>query len=176
MDPLTESPIAIQPPGPGDAGIISRILERSIRTGGALDHRNNPCLVEAWLRHKGCKDVDRWLLDDALYLRLGWLHGKPAGVALALTSGEICLCYVQPECFRQGVGRALMLAMEGFLRRQGHRRAMLYSTGAASGFHQRLGYRQTGRPLRLSGLLLVPMDKVLADFTVGRGNGLVKRG
>lgn len=176
MDPLMDTPIVIKPPAPGDAGIISRILERSIRTGGALDHRNNPCLVEAWLRHKGCEDVDRWLVDDALYLRLGWLQGKPAGVALALTSGEICLCYVQPECFRQGLGRALMLAMEAFLRRQGHRRAMLYSTCTASGFHRRLGYRQTGQPLHFSGLALVPMDKVLNDFDEASSNGLVKRG
>ncbi|EIK94915.1 GCN5-like N-acetyltransferase [Pseudomonas sp. M47T1] len=171
MDPL----IAIQPPASGDAGIVSRILERSIRGGCALDHRNNPCVVEAWLRNKRCDDVSRWLADDALYLRLGWLEGKPVGVALALASGEICLCYVQPESFRRGVGRALMAAMEAILRRQGHHRAMLYSTRTACAFHEHLGYRQTGRPMRLSGLLLVPMDKLLGKSDEVCADGLVKR-
>lgn len=158
MEPL----IVIAPPALGDAGIVSRILERSIRAGGALDHRNNPCLIEAWLRNKRCEDVSRWLDDDALHLRLAWLEGKPVGVALCLASGEICLCYVQPESFRRGVGRALMAAMEAFLHRQGYRRAMLYSTLTARGFHERLGYRQTGRALSFTGLLLVPMDKALS--------------
>ncbi|WP_455924763.1 GNAT family N-acetyltransferase [Pseudomonas putida] len=171
MDPL----IAIAPPAPGDAGVVSRILERSIRGGCALDHRNDPCLVDAWLRHKRWDDVGRWLLDDALHLRVGRLEGKAAGVALALASGEICLCYVLPEHFRRGVGRALMGAMEGILRRQGHRRAMLYSTRTASGFHQHLGYRQTGRPMRICGLLLLPMDKALGAGDTGDADGLVKR-
>ncbi len=170
-----ESLIAIDPPAPGDAGIVSRILERSIRAGCALDHRNNPCLIEAWLRHKRCDDVSRWLVDDALHLRLGRLEGKPAGIALALASGEICLCYVLPEHFRRGVGRALMAAMEAILCRQGHRRAMLYSTRTAVGFHRHLGYRQTGRPMGLHGLMLVPMDKVLVPGEGACDDGLAKR-
>ncbi len=170
-----DSLIAITPPAPADAGIVSRILERSIRAGCALDHRNNPCIVEAWLRNKGCDQVSRWLSDEALHLRLGWLQGKPVGVAVALATGEISLCYVQPESFRRGVGRALMAELECVLRGLGHERAMLYSTRTASGFHQHLGYRQTGRPVSFSGLMLIPMSKLLGDLDEGCVAGLVKR-
>jgi len=159
MDPL----IAITQPTSTDVGIVSRILERSIRAGCALDHRNNPCIVEAWLRNKNCEEISRWLDDAGLCLRLGWLAGKPAGVAMALASGEICLCYVQPESFRRGVGQALMGVLEAYLGDRGHTWAMLYSTRTASGFYQRLGYRQTGRPISFSGLLLVPMGKALEN-------------
>jgi len=157
MDPL----IAIKQPAADEAGIVSRILQRSIRSGCALDHRNNACLVEAWTRNKGCEQVSRWLQDEALCLRLAWLEGKPVGAGMALASGEVCLCYVQPESFRRGAGRALMVALEAFLRNAGRSHAMLYSTRTAEGFYQCLGYRPTGRPLSFTGLLLTPMSKAL---------------
>ncbi|BBP72022.1 hypothetical protein PHLH6_40260 [Pseudomonas sp. Seg1] len=39
-----EAPICIRPAVLADVGIISRIIERSIRFGCALDHRNDPNL------------------------------------------------------------------------------------------------------------------------------------
>ncbi|WP_287810308.1 GNAT family N-acetyltransferase [Pseudomonas sp.] len=158
MDPL----IAITQPAADEAGIVSRIVQRSIRDGCALDHRNDASLVEAWTRHKGCDQVARWLLDEALCLRLAWLQGKPVGAGMALASGEVCLCYVQPESFRRGAGRALMAALEHFLGTAGHSHAMLYSTRTAAGFYARMGYRPMGRPVSFTGLVLTPMRKPLA--------------
>ncbi|MER2103338.1 MAG: GNAT family N-acetyltransferase, partial [Pseudomonas atacamensis] len=44
-----EAPVCIRPATLADTGIINRIVERSIRIGCALDHRNHPLLVSDWL-------------------------------------------------------------------------------------------------------------------------------
>ncbi|MFP3560781.1 GNAT family N-acetyltransferase, partial [Paraburkholderia sp. SIMBA_049] len=88
-----------------DAGIISRILERSIRVGCALDHRNDPRTVATWVQNKTIGHVQPWLADPRLYLNIALLHDKPVGVAMASISGKVAFCYVQPEWFRRGVGQ-----------------------------------------------------------------------
>ena len=78
---------------PADAGIISRIIERSIRIGCAFDHRNDPQIVAAWTRNKSIEHIQPWLADPRLYLNLALLQDKPVGVAMAAVSGTIALCY-----------------------------------------------------------------------------------
>jgi len=89
-----------------DAGIISRIVERSIRVGCALDHRNDPRTVATWTHNKTIEHVQPWLADSRLYLNIALLQDKPIGVAMAAISGKVAFCYVQPEWFRRGAGQA----------------------------------------------------------------------
>ncbi|NBA96234.1 N-acetyltransferase [Pseudomonas sp. R5(2019)] len=154
-------PIQVCAAGPADAGIISRIIERSIRTGCAIDHRNDPATVQAWMRNQTVDDIQRWATDSELHLRLGLLHGKPVAVGLAMPDGQIRMCYVQPECFRRGVGRAVMNDLESCLAQQGCCRASLYSTATGLAFYRHLGYRSTGGAIRFAGLSLIPMFKRL---------------
>lgn len=147
---------------PADAGIISRIIERSIRIGCALDHRNDPQTVAAWTRNKSIEHIQPWLADSRLYLNLALLQDKPVGVAMAAVSGRIALCYVQPESFRRGAGQALVRDLEGWLIDQGVVQTRLNSTHTSQAFYHHLGYRPCAETFTVAGLHAIPMHKLLA--------------
>ena len=159
--------ITVCPAASSDAGIISRILTHSIERGCALDHRNAPLIVAAWVRHKSTADVLAWLAQSRLYLNLALLDDKPVGIGMARRDGRIALCYVQPECFRRGVGRALMTDLEAWLQRGRCRRACLNSTYTAVDFYRRLGYRTCAPGFGIAGLVATPMEKLLAQSPCG---------
>ena len=151
----------VLPAQASDAGLISRILARSFKAGCAVDHRNNPLLVAAWTRRHSTEQVLHWLADASLVLRVAWLQGKPVGVGMARSSGEINLCYVLPEYFRRGVGLSLMHSLEQRLAKLGKARALLYSTLTGQSFYRHLGYRDNGQALRVAAVPLRPMHKPL---------------
>ncbi|MBK5351740.1 GNAT family N-acetyltransferase [Pseudomonas sp. TH41] len=145
-----------------DAGIISRIVERSIRVGCALDHRNDAKIVAAWVHNKTVEHISAWLTDHRLYLNIALLQDKPVGVAMAAISGKVAFCYVQPEWFRRGAGQALVQDLEGWLINQGLRQAQLNSTRTSEAFYRHLGYRPCAQTFEVSGLHAIPMDKGLS--------------
>ena len=147
---------------PADAGIISRIVERSIRVGCALDHRNDPQTVATWTHTKTIDHVQPWLTDSRLYLNIALLQDKPVGVAMAAISGKVAFCYVQPEWFRRGAGQALVHDLETWLIAQGLPQARLNSTRTGEAFYQRLGYRACAESFTVAGLHAIPMHKVLS--------------
>ncbi|MGF6329581.1 GNAT superfamily N-acetyltransferase [Pseudomonas sp. BS3782 TE3695] len=147
---------------PADAGIISRIVERSIRVGCALDHRNDPRTVATWTHNKTIEHVQPWLADSRLYLNIALLQDKPIGVAMAAISGKVAFCYVQPEWFRRGAGQALVQDLETWLIAQGLPQARLNSTRTGEAFYQRLGYRACAEAFTVAGLHAIPMHKALS--------------
>ncbi|MGX1187390.1 GNAT superfamily N-acetyltransferase [Pseudomonas sp. F-14 TE3623] len=147
---------------PADAGIISRIVERSIRVGCALDHRNDPRTVATWTHNKTIEHVQPWLADPRLYLNIALLQDKPIGVAMAAISGKVAFCYVQPEWFRRGAGQALVHDLETWLIAQGLPQARLYSTRTGEAFYHRLGYRACAETFTVAGLHAIPMHKALS--------------
>ena len=90
---------------------------------------------------------------------------------MALASGDITLCYVQPECFRRGVGRALMDDLEGWLRLRGVQRVSLNSTRTGEAFYRHLGYRQAAPPLTHEGLQTLPMVRSLSRLRLTNDQG-----
>ena len=146
---------------PADAGIISRIVERSIRVGCALDHRNDPRTVATWTHNKTIEHVQPWLTDPRLYLNIALLQDKPIGVAMAAISGKVAFCYVQPEWFRRGAGQALVQDLETWLIAQGLPQARLNSTRTGEAFYRRLGYRACAETFAVAGLHAIPMHKAL---------------
>ena len=156
------APIHICKATPADAGIISRIVERSIRLGCALDHRNDPRTVATWTHNKTIEHVQPWLADSRLYLNIALLQDKPIGVAMAAISGRVAFCYVQPEWFRRGAGQALVQDLETWLIAQGLPQARLNSTRTGEAFYQRLGYRACAESFTVAGLHAIPMHKVLS--------------
>ncbi|VVQ05024.1 hypothetical protein PS918_04552 [Pseudomonas fluorescens] len=148
---------------PADAGIISRIIERSIRIGCARDHRNHPQTVATWTHNKTIDHIQPWLVDPRLYLNIALLQDKPVGVAMASTSGKVAFCYVQPEWFRRGAGQALMGDLEGWLLRQGLHQARLNSTLTSEAFYRHLGYQPCARAFMVAGLQAIPMHKSLSS-------------
>lgn len=156
-----EASIQIRKATPADAGIISRIIDRSIRVGCALDHRNNPLTVATWTHNKTIEHIQPWLSDRRLYLNIALLQDKPVGVAMAASNGKVVFCYVQPEWFRRGAGQALVQDLEGWLINQGQQQARLYSTRTGEGFYRHLGYRPFSRRFTVAGLCAIPMHKGL---------------
>ncbi|MDQ3201846.1 MAG: GNAT family N-acetyltransferase [Pseudomonadota bacterium] len=146
-----------------DAGIISRIVERSIRVGCALDHRNDPHTVATWTHNKSVDHMHAWLNDPRVYLNMARLENKPVGVAMAATSGKIAFCYVQPEWFRRGAGQALVGDLERWLHDLGLSQARLNSTRTSETFYRHLGYQPATPPFLVAGLHAIPMFK---DLTV----------
>jgi GNAT superfamily N-acetyltransferase len=145
-----------------DAGIISRIVERSIRVGCVLDHRNDPRTVATWVQNKTIEHVQPWLTDQRLYLNIALLHDKPVGVAMAAISGRVAFCYVQPEWFRRGVGQTLVRDLEGWLIDHGVHLARLNSTRTGEAFYRHLGYQVCAETFAVAGLQAVPMHKALS--------------
>ena len=156
-----DTPIRICKATAADAGIISRIVERSIRVGCALDHRNDPRTVATWIQHKSALHIEPWLGDSRLYLNIALLQDKPVGVAMALISGKIAFCYVQPEWFRRGAGQALVHDLEAWLTGAGLHQIRLNSTRTSEAFYQHLGYRPCANPFTVAGLQAIPMLKTL---------------
>lgn len=144
-----------------DAGIISRIVERSIRVGCALDHRNDPHTVTTWTHSKNVDHIQAWITDPRVYLNLALLENKPVGVAMAATSGKIRFCYVQPEWFRRGAGQALVGDLERWLSDLGLSQARLNSTRTSEAFYHHLGYVPGTPPFQVAGLQAIPMFKDL---------------
>jgi GNAT superfamily N-acetyltransferase len=147
---------------PADAGIISRIIERSIRVGCALDHRNQPQVVATWTQNQTHESIQLWLSDQHLYLNLALLHDKPVGVAMASNQGQVVFCYVMPEWFRRGVGQALVRDLEGWLINQGLHQSRLNSTRTGEAFYRRLGYQTQAETLTVAGLPVIHMHKALS--------------
>src|SRR5471032_3337742 len=147
---------------PADAGIISRIVERSIRVGCALDHRNDPKVVATLTRNKTTEHAAAWLSDPQLHLNIALLEDKPVGVAMAAIRGQVAFCYVQPEWFRRGAGQALIHDLEAWLLGQGLRQSRLNSTRTSEAFYRRQGYRASAEIFSVAGLQAIPMHKALA--------------
>ncbi|MGH8386332.1 MAG: GNAT family N-acetyltransferase [Pseudomonas sp.] len=156
-----EGPIHTCKATPADAGIISRIIERSIRVGCALDHRNHPQTVAAWIHNKTAEHIQSWLSDSRLYLNLALLQDKPVGVAMAAINGKVAFCYVQPEWFRRGAGQALVHDLEDWLCVQGLLKARLNSTRTGEAFYRHLGYQPCAQAFMVAGLHAIPMHKDL---------------
>ncbi|MFJ2281091.1 GNAT family N-acetyltransferase [Pseudomonas sp. NPDC087803] len=157
-----EAPICICPARPADAGLISRIIERSIRVGCALEHRNDPQRVRRWLDRQSVDVISAQLADPHFYLNTALLQGKPVGVGMAADSGDVWFCHVQPEWFRRGAGRALMADLEGWLRIRGVAQASVASTGIGAAFYRHLGYRELAPACTNQGLRRVALHKPLA--------------
>lgn len=156
-----EAPVCIRPATLADAGIINRIVERSIRVGCALDHRNDSSIVSDWVNQSTIDVISSRLAAPHICLCVALLEDKPVGVGMAEASGDILLCHVQPESFRRGVGRALMQNLEGWLRIRGVQHVHLNSTRTAAAFYRHLGYQQAAPPVTSCGLQTLLLHKPL---------------
>jgi ribosomal protein S18 acetylase RimI-like enzyme len=77
----------------------------------------------------------------------GWIAVGPARDADASSAGEIYALYVAPECWRRGIGRALMARGEEELRARGFARVVLWVLEAnqrGCRFYEALSYARDG--------------------------------
>lgn len=143
-----------------DATAICEVVRRSISECCVADHKNDPVALSAWLENKTPENASAWV-QSANAIAVVAAHSNCL-VGLALSIGdELSLCYVVPEVLHQGVGKALLRAVEAHTLSQGIRSLRLQSTRTAQGFYARNGFVVSGPPQVWVGMEGFPMAKVL---------------
>jgi GNAT superfamily N-acetyltransferase len=152
--------IEIRQAVPNDAQAACALLRRSIEAGCAADHARRPEILQAWLGNKTPQNVLGWLSSPSNYAVVAEAirdaqPGSPrelAGFALLNQAGKLALCYVQPDLLRNGVGSALLAAVEAQARTWNIGKLYMHSPGSASTFFERHGYVNAGRDKACFGL------------------------
>jgi putative acetyltransferase len=148
--------IEIRQATPNDAPAACRLLRRSIEDGCLPDHGGRPEILQAWLGNKTTENVLGWLSSPSNYAVVAErdLDGvrELVGFALVNQAGKVPLCYVRPDLLRNGVGRALVCALEAQARAWSIRKVHMQSPGSASAFFERLGYVNAGKDKACYGL------------------------
>ncbi|HEX8601533.1 MAG TPA: GNAT family N-acetyltransferase [Pseudoduganella sp.] len=134
----------IRPAVTSDAAAVCQVLRRSIAECCALDHRNDPGILAAWLGNKHPAMVNAWFESATNYSLVVVREGDVVGVSLLTGAGKLALCYLLPEAQRQGAGTALLQSMEEQALAQGMKALYLHSTATAEGFFDANGYRRDG--------------------------------
>jgi len=144
-----------------DAAAACEVLRRSIREICVADHREDPAILEGWLRNKTPENVRSWIESAVGFTVVAEVDGRIVGVARLGGNNMVQLCYVVPEVLLQGIGRAMLAAIEARARTQGLPALELTSTQTARAFYLRNGYRETGRDESMFGLAGTGMHKEL---------------
>ena len=148
--------IEIRQATPNDAPDACRLLRRSIEEGCVPDHGGRPDILQAWLGNKTAQNVLGWLSSSSNHAVVAERDDggtrELVGFALLNQAGKIPLCYVRPDVLRQGVGRALLRALETQARAWNIRKVHMQSPGSASGFFERQGYVNAGKDKACFGL------------------------
>lgn len=136
----------------GDEQAVCDLLRRAIAEGCAADHRDHPGVLENWLSNKTPQNVRTWLSAPSNYMLVAETDGALRGVALLTQAGKLALCYVDPAAMRQGIGRAMLDAVEAQARTWNISKLHLHSPASAAGFFARLGYADGGKDKACYGL------------------------
>jgi GNAT superfamily N-acetyltransferase len=143
-----------------DAEAACEVLRRSILECCLEDHRNDPAILEAWLSNKTPGNVRSWF-SSAGYAIVAEQEGRIVGVAMLSASGPIALNYLTPGARFQGIGRAMLRALETEAAARGITDLALTSTATAHEFYRRNGYADTGETSSAFGLTAHKMTKPL---------------
>lgn len=153
-------PTTVRRATPDDAAAACAVLRRSIAECCAADHRDDPQILSAWLANKTPENLRAWF-SSAGYPVVALRDGGIVGVAMLSPTGMVTLNYLVPEARFQGVGAAMLRALEEEAVRRGHRELTLGSTATAHRFYLGKGYADTGRVASLFGLTSPLMAKTL---------------
>lgn len=130
---------------PTDAFAACDVLRRSIVECCALDHRNDPAILAAWLGNKTPQTVSAWFSSPTNFSLVALERGEVVGVALLTRAGKLALCYLLPEARGRGAGKALLARIEAQARLWCIRAVQLHSTATAQAFYAHHGYTGAGQ-------------------------------
>jgi GNAT superfamily N-acetyltransferase len=129
---------------PEDAEAAVAVVRRSISELCSEDHQGDPHTIATWLSNKTVKNFISWMANDDNFFVIAENRGHLSGVGLLHRSGEINLFYMAPNAQRQGIGKAIQLALEQKAREWELRELKLHSTALACSFYEKMGYRPAG--------------------------------
>ena len=101
-----------------DAEEAAAVLRASIADLCVADHGREPEIVARWLANKTPTDVRSWIEAPGRVV-VAEERGRIVGVGAAVASGWITLNYVLPEARFRGVSKAVLGALEAYLRAEG---------------------------------------------------------
>lgn len=127
-----------------DAESACRVLRQSIETLCVADHENDAQTLDRWLSNKTPDNVRTWIDAPDVTVMVAEQDGAIVGVGAVSTSGDVLLNYVAPQARFQGVSKAVLVAMEEYLRQNGHDRSRLESSRTAHRFYRAAGYQDVG--------------------------------
>jgi GNAT superfamily N-acetyltransferase len=158
-------PFRIRKANPQDADAACKVLRRSIEECCIEDHRGDEVILSSWLANKTPEFIRTWFNPPA-YAVVAEQDGVIVGVALLGGSGVITLNYLLPEARFQGMGKAMLEALEEEADRRGLKELELSSTATAHPFYLRNGYVDTGKRSSMFGLSSPIMMKPLEAGSV----------
>ena len=154
--------ITVRSAAAADVPAMSRVMIASITNLAVADHRNDPALVARWTANKTEAGVRKMLGSESISLFVAECDGVIAAVGAIIEPDTIGLNYVDPAHRFAGVSKALMLAMETVLQRNGIVEGKLHSTETAHQFYLASGWTDAGPPEEAFGMSDYPMRKRLA--------------
>lgn len=123
-----------------EARAACEVLRRSILECCAEDHRNDPAILQKWLRNKTPETVESWFAWPAHYPLVATAGEEVTGVAMLSRPGKIVLLHVDPAWRGTGIGAALLKALEEKAQRTGAAMLRVSSTFSARRFYESHGY------------------------------------
>ncbi|TDM08484.1 MAG: N-acetyltransferase [Ideonella sp. MAG2] len=146
--------------GQGHAAGVCEAVRQSIVKCCVQDHQNDPVAMAAWLENKSPENASVWVRSADSVALVAVRENTIVGFALAVFD-ELALCYVVHEALHQGIGKALLLAIESQVRSRGIEALRLESTRTAEAFYARNGYFASGPVQVWAGMEGLPMAKAL---------------
>jgi GNAT superfamily N-acetyltransferase len=147
---------------PQDATAVCRVVRDSIKHCCKEDHEGISTRLDAWLKNKTPENFVTWIERDNLYCVVAAGEAGVVGFGMASAAGELLLCYVAPSALNQGVGKAVLQAIERWARGTGMTELRLESTKTALSFYSRNGFVACGPAVSFAGMTGHPMRKVLS--------------
>jgi GNAT superfamily N-acetyltransferase len=146
-----------------DAPAACNVLRRSIRELCVEDHHNDEEILRQWLSNKTEETLRRWIVSDASFTVVALRGERVCGFGMVHETGEVLLCYVEPEARFIGVSTLILEALEQQGRSWGLQKLFLTSTITARSFYERRGWIISGDPVAEFGMQRIfPMTKALA--------------
>ena len=136
-----------------DAEAAIGVVRRSIVELCVHDHHDDEETLATWLSNKTPQIFQGWLSNADNFCVVAESSGRLLGVGLLRREGKVLLFYLAPGSQRQGVGRAIHVALEAKAIQWGLSSLHLESTTDACGFYEALGYKSTGEPVQKYGVL-----------------------
>jgi len=146
-----------------DAAAACAVIRRSIAELCALDHRDDPAILGAWLRNKTPEIVASWIAQPTSAFLVAVEHSAILAAGAITDQGYVTLNYVSPDARLRGVSKAMLAALERRAIEKGNAQATLHSTATALRFYRTAGFADDGPPGQKFAIPSYPMRKALAE-------------
>lgn len=148
--------LAIRPFEPRDAEAVSALIRQTMRVSNSGDYaleRLQP-LMDYFSPQKVL------LLSEERTCLVAEVEGQIAGT-IALEEAELCTFFVHPDFQGQGIGSALLAAIEEAAGKMGIEKIQMHASLTGTEFYVRRGYRRTGEDIEGTAGKQIGMEKPL---------------